>query len=37
VDSCTRTNAVDANGIPMRFKKDPKKVDALVQSARKNL
>lgn len=34
VDSCTRTNAVDKNGQPIRFKKDLEKVRALVASAR---
>ncbi|MBI5063024.1 MAG: phosphoribosylanthranilate isomerase [Desulfatitalea sp.] len=34
VDSCTRTNALDADGKPIRFKKDPEKVRALVQAAR---
>jgi len=34
VDSCTRTNALDAGGNPIRFKKDPEKVRALVQAAR---
>jgi len=34
VDSCTRTNALDAGGNPIRFKKDPDKVRALVQAAR---
>lgn len=35
VDSCTQTNAVDGNGHPVRFKKDPEKVRAMVQAARK--
>jgi phosphoribosylanthranilate isomerase len=35
VDSCTRTNAVDQDGRPIRFKKDLEKVRALVASARK--
>jgi phosphoribosylanthranilate isomerase len=35
VDSCTRTNAVDAEGKPVRFQKDTEKVAALVLSARK--
>ncbi|MBI9076315.1 MAG: hypothetical protein JEZ02_12980 [Desulfatibacillum sp.] len=30
VDSCTQTNALDENGSPIRFKKDPEKVQALV-------
>lgn len=34
VDSCTLTNAVDADGHPIRFKKDPEKVRAMVQAAR---
>lgn len=34
VDSCTRTNALDAGGKPIRFKKDPEKVRALVMAAR---
>ena len=34
VDSCTCTNALDAGGKPIRFKKDPEKVRALVQAAR---
>jgi phosphoribosylanthranilate isomerase len=37
VDSCTLTNAVDAVGKPLRFKKDPLKVAALVESARNTL
>ncbi|RJQ84812.1 MAG: hypothetical protein C4519_04145 [Desulfobacteraceae bacterium] len=35
VDSCTQTNAVDAEGNPIRFQKDPQKVATLVLSARK--
>jgi phosphoribosylanthranilate isomerase len=35
VDSCTRTNAHDANGKPIRFKKDPEKVRQFVTAARK--
>lgn len=35
VDSCTRTNAVDSNGKPVRFKKDPDKVAAFVQEVRR--
>lgn len=31
VDSCTRTNAVDHQGQPMRFKKDMKKVQKLIE------
>lgn len=34
VDSCTQTNARDDQGQPVRFKKDPHKVAALVQTAR---
>lgn len=34
IDSCTQTNAVDDNGRPVRFKKDPEKIASLVQSAR---
>jgi phosphoribosylanthranilate isomerase len=36
VDSCTRTNAVDTNGQPIRFQKDIDKVRALVAAARLN-
>jgi phosphoribosylanthranilate isomerase len=35
VDSCTCTNAVDGNGRPIRFRKDPEKVKAMVRSVRK--
>jgi phosphoribosylanthranilate isomerase len=35
VDSCTQTNAVGADGKPVRFQKDSEKVAALVLSARK--
>jgi phosphoribosylanthranilate isomerase len=35
VDSCTRTNAVDARGRPIRFRKDLKKVQALVAAVRR--
>lgn len=35
VDSCTRTNAVDKNGIPVRFKKDLKKVRRFVEEIRR--
>lgn len=35
VDSCTRTNAVDKQGRPVRFKKDMKKVRQLVEEARR--
>lgn len=35
VDSCTQTNAQDAKGCPIRFKKDMKKVRRLVEEARR--
>jgi len=35
VDSCTRTNAVDKEGKPVRFKKDLKKVQRMVEEARR--
>jgi phosphoribosylanthranilate isomerase len=35
VDSCTRTNAVDKNGRPVRFKKDLSKVMRLVNEVRR--
>ena len=35
VDSCTKTNAVDNQGRPVRFKKDMKKVRELVEEARR--
>jgi len=35
VDSCTRTNAVDRAGRPIRFKKDVEKVKAFVRQARR--
>jgi phosphoribosylanthranilate isomerase len=35
VDSCTLTNALDDNGHPIRFKKDPIKVKQLIDAARK--
>jgi phosphoribosylanthranilate isomerase len=35
VDSCTKTNAVDATGCPIRFKKDLQKVKRMVSEARK--
>jgi phosphoribosylanthranilate isomerase len=35
VDSCTCTNALDANGRPIRFKKDPARVKALVAETRR--
>jgi phosphoribosylanthranilate isomerase len=34
VDSCTGTNALDDSGQPIRFKKDIKRVAALVRQAR---
>jgi phosphoribosylanthranilate isomerase len=34
VDSCTRTNVLDENGKPIRFKKDLVKVKRLVQKVR---
>ncbi len=35
VDSCTKTNALDRNGNPIRFKKDMKKVRKLVEEVRR--
>ncbi|MFC1813193.1 hypothetical protein ACFL03_10945 [Thermodesulfobacteriota bacterium] len=35
VDSCTRTNAIDVNGDPIRFKKDPEKVSRFVKETRR--
>lgn len=35
VDSCTKTNAVDKQGRPVRFKKDMEKVRMLVEEARR--
>ena len=35
VDSCTKTNAVDKEGNPIRFQKDLKKVKRLVEEARR--
>ena len=35
VDSCTRTNAVDQNGKPVRFSKDPDKVKQLIENVRR--
>jgi phosphoribosylanthranilate isomerase len=35
VDSCTKTNAVDEQGRPVRFKKDMNKVRRLVEEARR--
>ncbi|MCP5049693.1 MAG: hypothetical protein GY940_21160 [bacterium] len=34
VDSCTRTNALDPNGVPIRFKKDLQEVKRLVDAVR---
>ena len=34
VDSCTLTNALDENGRPIRFKKDPQKVKQLIDAVR---
>ena len=34
VDSCTRTNALDKNGVPIRFKKDLQRVKRLVHAVR---
>jgi len=34
VDSCTLTNALDKNGHPVRFKKDPEKVKQLIKAVR---
>jgi phosphoribosylanthranilate isomerase len=34
VDSCTLTNARDANGLPIRFKKDLHKIRQLVEAVR---
>jgi phosphoribosylanthranilate isomerase len=34
VDSCTQTNALDQNGDPIRFQKDPDKVRAMVERAK---
>jgi phosphoribosylanthranilate isomerase len=35
VDSCTKTNALDREGNPIRFRKDMKKVRALLREARR--
>jgi len=35
VDSCTQTNALDRNGLPVRFKKDMKKVRLFVEEVRR--
>jgi len=37
VDSCTQTNRVDDRGRVVRFQKDPEKVKALIESARRTL
>ena len=34
VDSCTRTNAVDAEGRPVRFRKDPERVTRFIENSR---
>ena len=34
IDSCTRTNAVDKRGAPIRFQKDLEKVRQLVNNVR---
>jgi phosphoribosylanthranilate isomerase len=34
VDSCTRTNAIDGEGRPIRFRKDPKAVEDFVKAVR---
>jgi phosphoribosylanthranilate isomerase len=34
VDSCTRTNAVDGDGRPIRFRKDPSAVKAFIEAVR---
>ena len=34
VDSCTRTNAIDKRGVPIRFRKDLQKVKQLVDAVR---
>ena len=34
VDSCTQTNALGENGLPIRFKKDPQKVKQFVDTVR---
>ncbi len=34
VDSCTATNALDSEGRPIRFKKDPEKVRRFVEAAK---
>ena len=35
IDSCTQTNALDPKGCPVRFKKDMKKVQRLMEEARR--
>ena len=37
VDSCTLTNRVDQTGRVVRFQKDPEKVEAMIESARRTL
>jgi phosphoribosylanthranilate isomerase len=37
IDSCTNTNATDENGRPIRFKKEPEKVAAMISEARRAL
>jgi phosphoribosylanthranilate isomerase len=34
VDSCTRTNALDKKGVPIRFRKNLQKVKQLVKAVR---
>ncbi len=36
VDSCTLTNAMDDNGVAIRFRKDAEKVEAMVRAVRKH-
>ncbi len=35
VDSCTKTNALDRKGCPVRFKKDMKKVSRFVEEVQR--
>ncbi|MFA5181273.1 MAG: hypothetical protein WC405_08110 [Syntrophales bacterium] len=35
VDSCTRTNALDPQGVPVRFRKDFKRVQRLIEETRR--
>jgi phosphoribosylanthranilate isomerase len=35
VDSCTLTNALDSHGRPVRFKKDPDKVNRFIEEVRR--